>query len=41
MEICPYCDNEYEKNDTIIEKKQMGLKEFHYVYYCPNCQFEL
>lgn len=39
--ICPFCETEYEHDQLIIEKMQVGLKEFQYVYSCPNCEKEL
>jgi ribosomal protein L37AE/L43A len=39
--FCPFCEDEYEDNQLVIEKVQMGLKEFHYVYSCPKCEKEL
>lgn len=41
MVICPFCENEYEKDQILIEKKQTGLKEIQYVYSCPRCENEL
>jgi len=41
MVICVFCKKEYDENQVIIEKRQTGLKEIHYVYSCPNCGQEL
>jgi len=41
MAICTFCKKEYDENQVIIEKRQTGLKEIHYMYSCPNCGQEL
>lgn len=38
MVKCPHCEEEYDKNEIVIEKISRGLaKSSHWLYSCPRC----